>query len=68
VQADEPKAAGEIVNVCVDKNGCIEGLAVLALDMADSPHLRLADRLKDALGVQALGPAPRPDDKASSSA
>ncbi|MFM2006397.1 MAG: hypothetical protein RLZZ09_2052 [Pseudomonadota bacterium] len=39
----ENKTAGQIVNACRNKEGNIECLAVLSLELADSPKLRAAD-------------------------
>jgi folate-binding protein YgfZ len=39
----ESKTAGQIVNACRNKEGDIECLAVLSLELADSPKLRAAD-------------------------
>jgi hypothetical protein len=39
----ESKTAGQIVNACRNKEGNIECLAVLSLELADSPKLRAAD-------------------------
>lgn len=39
----ESKTAGQIVNACRNKEGDIECLAVLSLELADSPTLRVTD-------------------------
>jgi len=39
----ESKTAGQIVNTCRNKEGNIECLAVLSLELADNPNLRVTD-------------------------